>query len=201
MVSVSDRILERMRGAKTGSEVFTPKDFLDFGSRNAIDQALSRLARSRTIRRVARGFYDIPRVNEVAKRQVPADPKSIAAALSRRDGIRILPDNLSAANNLGLTTAVSGRLRFQIDGPPKRVVIGNRTIEFVRGKSRVFGWYDSPARNAVMALLWMGEESSRNKRTVATLRRNLSPDAKADLIERKSLLPNWAVPIAMEAAA
>jgi hypothetical protein len=41
--------------------VWTPTDFLDLGSRNAMDQALSRMAAARDIRRITRGLYDLPR--------------------------------------------------------------------------------------------------------------------------------------------
>ena len=62
MNSVSKQIVKRIRGKGMGF-VFTPKDFLDLGSRAAVDQALSRLTRRGTIRRLGRGLYDYPRVS------------------------------------------------------------------------------------------------------------------------------------------
>ena len=41
--------------------MFTPTQFLDLGSRAAVDQALSRLAQAGTIRRLALGVYDYPK--------------------------------------------------------------------------------------------------------------------------------------------
>jgi len=38
-------------------------DFLDLGSRDAIDQALSRMTSAGDIRRITRGLYDLPRPN------------------------------------------------------------------------------------------------------------------------------------------
>ena len=45
--------------------VFSASDFLDLGSRPAVDKALSRMAAATTIRRVARGLYDVPRQHPV----------------------------------------------------------------------------------------------------------------------------------------
>jgi len=58
--SINNKVLSRIYCKKRGW-VFTPVNFLDLGSRAAIDQILGRLARSGTIRRLARGLYDYPR--------------------------------------------------------------------------------------------------------------------------------------------
>src|ERR1035437_9415636 len=61
-------ILDRM--SSTG--VWTPNDFLDMGSRAAVDKVLQRLATSNTIRRIDRGRYDVPRVNRLTGNPPPA---------------------------------------------------------------------------------------------------------------------------------
>ena len=68
--SIDSQILQRIRRRGAGY-VFTPADFLDLGSRNAIDLALSRQARAGTIRKLARGLYDFPRVT---RGSVPLSP-------------------------------------------------------------------------------------------------------------------------------
>jgi Transcriptional regulator, AbiEi antitoxin len=54
-------VMDKVRVRGRGNGVFTPKDFLDLGSRAAIDRALSRLVVSGQLRRIGRGFYDFPR--------------------------------------------------------------------------------------------------------------------------------------------
>ncbi len=49
--SISRYIISRIYGRGRGS-VFTPNDFIDLGSRDAIDQSLHRLTELGTIRRV-----------------------------------------------------------------------------------------------------------------------------------------------------
>ena len=58
--SIDSQILQRVKAVGRG-RVFTPRDFLDLGSRDAVDKALSRHAQSGTIRKLARGLYDYPR--------------------------------------------------------------------------------------------------------------------------------------------
>ena len=57
-------ILGRMT-QKAPFGVWTPRDFLDLGSREAVDQALHRLNHGGDIRRIARGLYDKPRANSL----------------------------------------------------------------------------------------------------------------------------------------
>jgi Aconitase X/Family of unknown function (DUF6088) len=69
--------------------VFVPGDFLDIGSREAVDLALHRLGRKGTIRRLARGVYDFPKEHPVLGLLSPsADAVARAPLLKResRDG-------------------------------------------------------------------------------------------------------------------
>lgn len=102
---IADKVMKRTRARERGTWVYTPKDFLDLGSRAAIDQALSRLTKSGDLRRVGRGLYDLPRTSGVLHRPAPVDRDSVVAALTRCDGVRIMPDGIAAANRLDLQMA------------------------------------------------------------------------------------------------
>jgi hypothetical protein len=60
MSAVADKITKRVR-AKGRGWAFTPKDFLDLGTRAFVDMALMRLLQANTIRRIGRGLYDYPK--------------------------------------------------------------------------------------------------------------------------------------------
>ena len=45
----------------TPTEVWTPSDFADLGSRAAVDKTLQRLVAAGELRRIDRGLYDRPR--------------------------------------------------------------------------------------------------------------------------------------------
>src|SRR3990170_2589891 len=92
------------------SQVWTPIDFLDLGSRDAVDKALQRLVRADRLRRIDRGLYDTARINRLTKKPAVADYRQIIDALARRDQVRMLVDGLTAANDLGLTTAVPSKV-------------------------------------------------------------------------------------------
>lgn len=47
-------------------------DFLDLGSRDAVDKALQRLVSGGRLRRLDRSLYDTPRINRLTKRCRPS---------------------------------------------------------------------------------------------------------------------------------
>ena len=115
MSNLADKIMKRVRGHGRGNWVCRPKDFLDLGTRAAVDQALSRLAASGRLRRLARGLYDYPRVSRVLNRPVPPGVYAVAAAVAGRRAT-IMPDGMAAANALGLTNAVPAKASFVTNG-------------------------------------------------------------------------------------
>ena len=62
MQSIDSKILSRIYGRGKGC-VVTPSDFLDLGSRQAVDLTLHRLVKKGTLRRLTRGLYDYPRID------------------------------------------------------------------------------------------------------------------------------------------
>ena len=73
MISMANKIMKRIFENASARWVSTPRDFLDIGSREAVDQALSRLVKAGRLRRVGRGLYDEPRMSGVLKQPAPVD--------------------------------------------------------------------------------------------------------------------------------
>ena len=124
--SIDSRIVAAIHGRGRGS-VFVPADFLEIGSREAVDVALHRLARQGTIRRLARGVYDFPKEHPVLGPLAPS-AEDIARALAGRDRTRLQPAGAYAANALGLSEQVPAKVVFLTDGPARTVKIGSTTI-------------------------------------------------------------------------
>ena len=179
-----------------GKWVCTPKDFLDLGSREAIDQALSRLVRADRLRRVGHGLYDMPRMSDMLKRPAPVDLDAAIKALARRDGVRFIPDGLMAANQLGLTNAVPARATYVTDGPTRMLKIDGRTVQFRRAGPKVMQWAGKPAAPVAQALRWLGPDIAADAQVVSTLRRHLPSHVKRNLLRNSGGLPGWAVPLA-----
>ena len=196
MTRMVDKIMEKVSAHGRGKWVCTPKDFLDLGSRVAVDQALYRLVKAGQLRRVGHGLYDRPRFSEVLKRPAPADLDAAIAALARRDGVRIMPDGLAAANRLGLTNAVPAKASYVTDGHTRTLKIDGRTVRFRHAGPRVMQWAGKPAAPVVQALRWLGPAAATDARVVSTLKRLLPDDVKRDLFQNSRDLPGWAVPLA-----
>ena len=196
MTPMADKIMKRVSAHDSGSWVCTPKDFLDLGSREAVDQALSRLVKAGELRRVGHGLYDMPRFSNVLNRPAPVDLDAAIAALARRDGVRIMTDGLVAANHLGLTNAVPAKVSFVTDGHSRTVKIDGRTIQFRHAGPSVMQWAGRPAAPVVQALRWLGPDAAADTRVLSTLSRHLPDDVKRDLLQNSRDLPGWALPLA-----
>lgn len=196
MSGMTDKIMERVAAHQVGRWVCSPTDFLDLGSRGAVDQALLRLVKAGRLRRVGRGLYDMPRFSNVLQRVAPVDLDAAIAALSRRDGIRIMPDGLVAANQLGLTNAVPAKASFVTDGHSRTLKIDGRTIRFRRAGPSVMQWVGKPAAPVVQALRWLGPDAAADPRVISTLSSRLPEHVKRDLVQNERNLPGWALPLA-----
>ncbi len=196
MTSTPDKIMKRVSAHDSGSWVCTPKDFLDLGSREAVDQALSRLVKAGELRRVGHGLYDMPRMSDVLKRPAPVDLDAAIAALARRDNVRIMPDGLVAANQLGLTNAVPSKASYVTDGHSRMLKIDGRTVRFRHAGPSVMQWAGKPSAPVVQALRWLGPDAARDAQVVSTLKRLLPDDVKLDLLQNRRDLPGWALPLA-----
>jgi hypothetical protein len=84
--------------------VWSRTDFLDLGSSCAVEKALQRLVQRGRIRRVLRGLYDRPTQDPITRKWEVPPILSFVDAIARRDGLRVLVDDLTAAHALGLTS-------------------------------------------------------------------------------------------------
>ena len=200
MTGIADNIMQRVSVYDGGRWVCTPKDFMDLGSREAVDQALSRLTKAGRLRRVSHGLYDMPRISNVLNRPAPVDLDAAIAALARRDGVRIMPDGLVAANQLGLTNAVPAKVSYVTDGHSRTLKIDGRTVRFRHAGPGVMRWAGRPAAPVVQALRWLGPRAAADGEIVSTLNRRLPDEVKLDLLHNSRDLPGWALPLARSIA-
>src|SRR6202166_376562 len=99
MRDLTTRVLKRAKAVDPGSAL-TAKAFADLGNRDAVDQALSRLARAGKIRRISRGVYDIPK-NHPTLGPLSPDPDAVARAIADQSGYRLQPTPASGADAVG----------------------------------------------------------------------------------------------------
>ena len=83
------------------------------------------------------------------------DYRAVIRAVTRRDQARAVVDGMTAANDLGLTTAVPARIEVLVDARLKPIKLGNQEIHFKHAAPSRLYWAGRPAMRVVQALHWM----------------------------------------------
>lgn len=186
--SIDSQVLRRAKAGKDGW-VFTAGDFLDLGSREAVDTALFRQSRNGSVRKIARGLYDIPR-QDAQLGQLAPSVDAIAKALQDRDAIRLQPSGAYAANLLGLSDQVPMKVVFLTDGSPRRMQVGKLQIILRRTTPRNMASAGAISGLVIQALRHLGQ-SGVGARETAILRQRLTPDDKQRLLKDARFAPAW----------
>jgi predicted transcriptional regulator of viral defense system len=179
--------------------VWTPADFADIGNRELVDKALQRLTRAKALRRIDRGLYDMPRSNELTGTWTVPDYRAVIDAVTRRDSARTVIDGMTAANDLGLTTAVPAKIEVMVDARLKTIRLGNQEIVFKHAAPSRLYWAGRPGMRVVQALHWLKDvlDQPKERRRVAGVLRDLFQHPKHgraianDLRQGLSALPIW----------
>ncbi len=189
-------IASRMAG-RSPFGVWTPADFLDLGPYDAVRQALHRLVRAKTVRRIARGLYDRPGFNALTGKPTNPDPRAVVDALARRDRVRMIVDGMTAANDLGLTDAVPAHIVVHTDARYKPMVLDGLKITFKKTAPSSLYWAGRPAMRVVQALQWLqptlDQDGPDVKKRLAAILADPAhgPAIAADLRKGLSALPIW----------
>ncbi len=133
-----------------------PAALLHLGNRAAVDQALSRLARSGHLLRVCQGVYMRP-IETRFGRCAPSVAAAIKA-LSALWGETIVPCGGVAASWLRLTTQNPVRMVYLTFGPSRRLHFGSSVVELRHAPRWQLVVPDRKARDVIRALAWLGPE-------------------------------------------
>ena len=170
-----------------------PTDFLDLGSRQAIDLALHRLVRKGTIRRLAWGIYDYPKMHPILGPLLPP-PERIAKAIAGRQQARLQPAGAYAANLLGLSEQVPAKVVFLTDALSRTVQIGSMTIQLRQTTPRNMATAGRLSGLIIQAMHHLGKSHVTPDR-IAPLKRTLPADKRQALIKDIKFAPTWMHPI------
>lgn len=194
--SVQTAILNRI-DAQARPRVWGQHDFADIGSRDAVDQSLHRLMAAKKIRRIAHGLYDTPVVNQLTEKLTYPDPRDVIDALARKGSVCVVVDEITAANDLGLTDAVPARITVLTDGRLRPITLGNLTIDFQYAAPSRLYWAGRSAMRFVQALNWVrdmlpSDDGSIRKRLVKILQdSDHGPAIQSDLRDGFHALSDW----------
>lgn len=142
---------------KPAGAVFSALDFLDLARRNTIDQALSRLARQRRIKKVGTGLYCILVKNPVVG-DIPPHIDKIVQAYAQKFGYKIQVSPAKAANLLGLSLQVPAQQIYLTDGPPHALILGGGQVIFKHVSPRKLLGIGTKAGLMIQALYYYGRK-------------------------------------------
>ncbi|HEY5330609.1 MAG TPA: DUF6088 family protein, partial [Acidobacteriaceae bacterium] len=128
----------------------TAKELLHLGNRAAVDQVLSRLAKSGQLLRVSRGLYVAPVQSRFGAR--PPSASKTVESLGEQRGETVVRHGAAAANALGLTTQVPVREVYLTSGPSRELKLGAQVVELRHAPSWQLVLPGSVAGDAVRAL-------------------------------------------------
>ena len=197
MATIADKILKRIRGMDRGS-VCSAKDFLDLGSRAAVDQAMSRLVAKGQLRRLGRGVYDYPKMNPRLGVLTPS-ADALASALAKKTNSRLQISGAHAANALGLSTQVPAKVVYLTDGTSRRVRMGGRMIELRHASPRTMATAGRPSGTVIQALRYIGPNGIDDG-VIDTVKRSLSNDDRVALTKDVKNAPDWMRPVLSQIA-
>lgn len=186
MASVSKRIVEQTSSFPEAKPICAGA-LLHLGNRAAVDQALSRLARSGRLMRICQGVYMRP----VETRFGPCAP-SIDKALSALAELwseTIVPCGGAAAHVLGLTSQIPVRSVYLTSGPDRRMRFGNLEVELRHAPRWQLAAPRRRAGEIIRALAWLGPNEVRER--LQTVLPTLSPGDVDELAEARATMPHW----------
>ena len=186
MKTLPETILEHACSLPEGG-VLSPREFLHLGSRSAVDQALSRLAREERLLRVGRGAYVAPVSGRFGTR--PPAPSKVVESLALQNGEMIAPHGAAAANFLGLTQQVPIREVYVTSGRTRKIQLGRSEVLVKHVPNWMLALGTGPAGSAVRALAWMGPGMARQ--SLETLHQTLPSQEWATLASSRAGLPSW----------
>ena len=188
MSAVTDKIMKRVRGKGRGW-AFTPKDFLDLGTRASIDMALTRLVQANQIRRIGRGLYDYPKLHDKLGELTP-DADTIAQAVATQSGDKLSSSGAQAANRLGISTQVPAKTSYATSGQTRVKKVAGRTIALKRSRAPILD-DASPDANAVLQLLAHVGKDKIDDDLIQRLSAQIDDRDFKALTKAQPLMPGW----------
>lgn len=186
--STEGKILRRIQKRGRGW-VFTPAHLEDIASTTAITTFLKRHKDNGTIRHLARGLYDYPKIDpQLGMLEPSAD--EIAKALAGRDEIRLQPSGAYAANLLGLSTQVPMKLVYLTDGRSRTVQIGKRQIILKQTTPRNMASAGKISGLVIQALKHIGQDQVDDQ-VIKALDKRLDAAARKQLMKDIRSAPAW----------
>ena len=186
MPSLTRQVMSHVAELSEGA-LISPNSLLHLGSRMAVDQALSRLARKGQIMRVCQGIYVGPIQTRFGPR--PPSAETVIKSLSSLWGQTIVPCGGAAAHALGLTTQVPIKPVYLTSGPNRKLKLGRLSVELHHAPKWQLAAPLRPAGEAIRALSWLGPDEVKER--LGAIKGILSAEDLRELADARAVMPSW----------
>lgn len=167
----------------------TAQSFQQFGNRDAVDKALSRLVHEGAIKRVVRGVYVRPEVSPIlGELSVPLE--DVAAALAGAEGARVQVSGETALNLLRLSTQVPAQAVLYTDGISHTLRRGNMTLRLKHVNPKVLVCAGTDAAVILSALYVLGRDGV-TAAVFEQLQQMITPAIGAQLQAKRTQMIGW----------
>lgn len=186
------KVIRAVIEALPEGKAFSAKEFLQFGTRAAVDQALYRMTKNNEIMRLSRGIYARPKWNKYVKAPVMPEPLEVAKLVAETRGAKIGPTGAAAANMLGLSTQVPIHPIYATTGRTGAIKYGKNVIRFRHVAPRKMQYAGTAVGAAIAAIRYLGKNQFTFE-VIEKLKHTLSVDDFNTLRQATSALPGWAL--------
>ena len=181
-------IREEFERRTPGTPIPTSR-LLRYGTRAAVDQALSRLVGSGFIERVTRGVYYRPKISRLVG-SVPPEPQAVVKALTESRGESITMHGAEAARQLGLSTQAPMSPVFLTSGRSRTMHMGKWAMRLQHASPKELALAGRPAGTALSALRYLGPKYV-TPQVITQVRSSLPESEFAFLRAETTVMPGW----------
>lgn len=186
MTSITSNILTHAKSLPEGVTV-SAREFLHIGSRAAIDQALSRLARNGKLFRIGTGMYAYPIQTRFGI--LPPNFNLVIEHIVKKTGEVIAAPGAVSANRLGLTTQNPMKLVFLTSGKTRVLQFKKAEVILQNAPDWQLLEPNSVVGHAIRAIDFMGEYQA--EWVVEKINELLKPDERKSLLALRPFVPKW----------
>ena len=169
--------------------IFFLQDITVRGSDGAMRKAIGQLVKEKVITRIAKGIYVYPKKDPLLGILKPS-LEEVAAAIARRDNIRLQPTSALALNKLGLSTQIPMKQVYYTDGTQRVIAIGKGTITFKQRSPRKVAQKSYLVALVIAALEELGAGGVTDE-IKKKLKNTLAVEDKNTILEDALTAPAW----------
>jgi hypothetical protein len=150
---------------------------------------MSRLTKQGTIRKIARGVYDYPKINDLIGAISP-DMDDLARIIAAKTNDQIFCSGAMAANLIGISTQMPMKLTYATSGPSRVKKIGDLDIIFKHTRIPILDYLPYIANLTLQSMAYLGKKAIDDD-IIAHYAKKLSQDDMVNLSKAASHLPAW----------